>query len=147
MTKPMKPIISKRSKELFAQAQRLKEHAREQREAEHQIAQRYKGELIAYVAEALSEGRTYNRSGAAEIGIDYWRLFDGLRYAREATPDQIARAEQAAKLAYQIGNLAEQLKDLKADFFKDAHSNSAFLFLLTNAATLRPQGDRHEDQN
>lgn len=144
MTKPMKPAIARQSKELFAQAQRLRELARIEREAEHQIAQRYKGELIAYVAEALNEGRTYNRSGAAEIGIDYWRLCDGLRYSREATPDQIARAEQAAKLAYQIGNLAEQLKDLKADFFKDAHSNSAVLFLLTNAATLRPQGDRHE---
>lgn len=150
MPRPMKPTITRQSKDLFFQAQRLRELARIERQAEHQIAKQYKAQLIAHVAETLSNdpfGRMYSRSGAAEIGINYSQLFEGLRFSRAATPDQIGKADQAAKLAYQIGGLAAQLKDLKADLFKAAHHNDGLLYLLTEAATLRPQGDRYEDQN
>lgn len=156
--KPQKPASNRAYlRDLAQQAKAIREAAQQAKDEQQRAAQSYRDQLVAHVAKVLATGASFTqssrvaRSGIAELGIDYGAIVSSSHWLPLAQAQKLKDAgiEEAEKLAYQIGQLAQRLTEIKADILATAHNEPRLLELISTHTTIRPTKEiqHNEDRN
>lgn len=145
--RPQKPVSNRAHlRDLAQQARAIRETSKRIRNKQQQANQNYRDQLVAHVVEALGTGATFTRSsriaksGIAELGIDYRAIAYNSTWLAPAQAQKLKDAgiEEAAQIAYEIGQLAQRLTEIKADILATAHNEPKLVALIAASTTIRP---------
>jgi hypothetical protein len=142
--RPQKPVSNRAHlRDLAQQARAIRETSKRIRNEQQRSNLNYRDQLIAHVAETLASGSHSSRiakSGISELGIDYEAITYGVSWLPEDQEKKLRNAgiAEAAKLAYEIGQLGQRLTEIKADILAAAHNEPRLIELIAVNTTIRP---------